>query len=625
MMANKVFTLRRGNIYALPIVHYNMEMAAQARMAFLSIRPECVAVELAETMEEKFIHAATRLPDISIISRNSPEKGSLYYMCEPCDAAFEGLRSALEENVSARCIDLDVDDYPKIHDCIPDPYAIERIGLQAYYTSYRKSILSKNPLKTPLDQAREFHMAKRLKELSLQYDTVLFISGMFHTENVLDLLDKNNFPASPSLSPSQAQLSTLTEESCREVMNECGWYSKNYEEMRKIHATEEDNLLFLSEVKESSFPPDRQKLLYTLYKESGRKYQKITGNQFPSYLLRNTMKFVRNYALIKGRLMPNLFQTLSAAKACVEHNYAYEVWELSTTYPYRKNIDNLPELNLSAKEIWGNSKILHFHLKEKSRKQFLRRSQNRKDQTNFCFDSPGPLTLCSYPPEDLSVENFGDYLKKKGTQILSEESSRTIPFTTSLEDGIDTKETIRNWYKRKIFVKTSGKPPGGTGSVVVIFDEDLPKEEGSPYTESFPWMMTWLGEHQQESDMAFYATDLKKNIIGPGISRCEYGGFMMSYPPRRMYDIWMDPDYANCQSKSETLLAAAIDYSMKPLIVYVAAKPPRNFMKSFARRFNKRIVYIPIGQMSPILIDKLRIFHVLNDHNKRDFADEYIF
>src|SRR4029077_18714210 len=100
--------------------------------------------------------------------------------------------------------------------------------------------------------------------------------------------------------------------------------------------------------------------------------------------------------------------------------------------------------------------------------------------------------------------------------------------------------------------------------------------------------------------MAFYATSPASNSVGPGISRCEYGAFMMSSPPRRMYDIWSDPDYAACQSKAEVLLMAAIDYAVKPLIVYVAAKPPRMILKSFAKRFGKKVVYIPIGQLSPI-------------------------
>ena len=214
-----------------------------------------------------------------------------------------------------------------------------------------------------------------------------------------------------------------------------------------------------------------------------------------------------------------------------------------------------------------------------------------------------------------SSKNSAISSKRKGTQILSEEASRTLPFSTSLEDGIDTRETIRHWHEKKLYIKVRGKPPGGVGSVVVIFDEDRSEEEA--FQEKFPWRTTWLGEHNQESDMAFYATPISAHVVGPGISRCEYGGFLMSYPPRRMYDVWSDPDYAECRTKAEVLLMAGIDYAVKPLIAYVAAKPPRSALKSFARRFGKKIVFVPIGQLSPVTINKLRTFHVLDGHDKR--------
>ena len=100
---------------------------------------------------------------------------------------------------------------------------------------------------------------------------------------------------------------------------------------------------------------------------------------------------------------------------------------------------------------------------------------------------------------------------------------------------------------------------------------------------------------------------------------------MMSYPPRRMDNVWMDSDYQDCRTKAEVLLMAAIDYAVKPVVVYVAGSPPRTFLKSFARRFGKKIVYIPIGQLSPITLNKLRAFHVLDGHDKRNVADEYIY
>jgi hypothetical protein len=613
------FYLQKDRVYAIPVVHYAMEFAAHVRMAIDQIQPDCIAVELAETMQLQLLHAASRLPDISLVITYKANDDPLYYLSEPCDAAFEGLRSALERQIAGYCIDLDVDYYPEMKDWVPDPYAIQRIGLKHYYEIYQKAAHEKILAKPPIDYKRELYMAKRLKELSLSYERILFIGGMSHVENVLKLIGNSSFPPLQHAKRETIQLCTLTEESCREVLGEFGWVSRKYEELRDEFEKQDASDRLSSPL----FPPDRQKLIYQLYKNAAKNYMTETGNPFPGYHFRNIMKFVRNYALIQDRLMPDLFQILSAAKGCVDHNYAYETWVAATEYPHRRNIDGLPELDLSIEDVWGRSKMIHFHLKQPGRKSVYF-ERKRKDRSQFRFQPPGPFSICSFPPEDVAIERFGEFLKKKGTQILCEDASKSVPFTASLEDGVDTKETIRHWLEKKLYIKVQGKPPGGVGSIVVIFDDDK-GEEGELYTEKFPWRTTWIGEHNQESDMAFYATSLAANVIGPGISRCEYGGFLMSYPPRRMMNIWSDPDYSECRSKSEVLLMAAVDYSLKPLVVYVAAKPPRTALKSFARRFGTKIVFIPIGQLSPVTLNKLRAFHVLDGHDKREIADEYIY
>jgi hypothetical protein len=609
MKSNETFYLQKENIYAVPIIHYNMELAAQVRLAFQEIQPDCVAVEFAETMQLRLLHAASRLPDISLVMTYDQDFFPLYYMCEPCDGGFEALRSALEKSIPAFCIDLDVDFYPDIFEPLPDPYAVHRIGLKNYYEIYKKNALvQKGPVKR-IDQDREMYMAHRLKALSYSYDKILFVGGMAHVENVLKLIDRKSFPALQHAQRDTIDICTFTEKSCREVMAEPGWMTKHYEEAR---ASGDQTL----------FPPDRQKIIYQLYKTAGEKYSEKTGNPFPGYNMRNIMKFSRNYSLVSNQLMPDLFQILTTAKGCVDHNYAYETWELATEYPFRKNIDGFSEIDLSPQEIWKHSKLVKFNLKEKGRKElnFKQRRKGKEEQ----FRAPNPFNICSYPPEDQAIERFGEFLKKKAVQILTEDSARTVPFSTSLEDGIDTRETIRHWSEKKLFVKTKGKPTGRVGSLVVIFDEDHPLE-GKPFHENFPWKTTWIGEHAQESDMAFYATHPSAKVVGPGISRCEYGGFMMSYPPRRMFDIWTDPDYDVCQSKSEVLLMAAIDYALQPVVVYVGSRPPRSFLKSFAKRFGKKIVYIPIGQLSPLTLNKLRAFHVLGGLERRIIADDYIF
>ena len=610
MPHSKPYFLQHGNIYAVPIIHYNMEMAAQVKMAFDFLNPDCVAVELPETMHQTMLQAASRLPDISVIVSYRKDHSPLYVMCEPCDPCFEALRSASENGCHAYCIDLDVDDYPTLRDAIPDPYAIYPLGLKTYYELCEKHLFAnQNHLKPHLDLCREQHMARRLKELSLRHERVLFISGMAHLSSILKALNQNTFPTHQHAERDVTQLCTLTPESCREVLAEWGFISTEYEKQRGSQTPQKI--------------PDRQKIIFDLYKQASQLYIQNTGNPFPSYHLRNILKFVKNYACVGQQLVPDLFKILTAAKGCVDHHYAYEVWELATTYPYYRNVDNLPEIDLSVEDVWGAAKRIHFQFKQKGKKQ-ENISRLRKDRSQFHFYPPNRFSICSYPPEDIAIEKFGKFLQKKGSQLLTEESARIIPFSTSIEDGIDTKETIRHWHEKTLYVKAKGKPPKGIGSVCIIFDEDQ-AEEGEKQQEKYNWQTTWLGEHDQESDMAFYATPLSKQVIGPGISRCEYGGFMMSYPPRRMQNVWTDPDYFNSRSKAEVLLMAAVDYAVKPVIVYVASKPPRTALKSYANRFGKKIVYLPIGQLSPVTLNKLRAFHVLDGHDKRKIADEYIF
>jgi len=243
-----------------------------------------------------------------------------------------------------------------------------------------------------------------------------------------------------------------------------------------------------------------------------------------------------------------------------------------------------------------------------------RKREKRPGEWLEGFDDP---SICSYPQEDIAIEEYGRFVKRKGSMQLSEELSRSEKFSTSLLDGIDMRETLRNIHEGAIYVREQQRAKGGVGCLVVVFDEDRRKER-------YPYRMTWLGEHDQESDMAFYATDPAEHIVGPGICRCEYGGFLLSYPPRRMMDVWQDPDYQMAATRSEVLLMAALDYSIEKHVVYVAAQPPRSIFKQMAARQGRKIVYIPLGSLSLHKLKQLRILHILSGKDKREIAKEYI-
>jgi hypothetical protein len=188
-------------------------------------------------------------------------------------------------------------------------------------------------------------------------------------------------------------------------------------------------------------------------------------------------------------------------------------------------------------------------------------------------------------------------------------------------DGIDIRETIKDWPRNKIYVKENRPLRGKVGSVVIIFDPDLPDSGGK---EAFPWRVTWLGEHDQESDMSFYSTPAGDVMDGPGISKCQYGGFMLTYPPMRVFDIWRDTFFDFARNKPERLLMAAIDYSEERHIVCVAADPPSGWCQSMAAKLGKKIIYLPIGIFSPVTLKKIRNFHVLDGHHVRKYASQYV-
>ncbi|MGE5487539.1 MAG: hypothetical protein ACM3ZB_06935, partial [bacterium] len=78
------------------------------------------------------------------------------------------------------------------------------------------------------------------------------------------------------------------------------------------------------------------------------------------------------------------------------------------------------------------------------------------------------------------------------------------------------------------------------------------------------------------------------------------------------------------ETRPERLLLAALDYSIERHVVYVAAKPPRSVFRSIASRLGRNIVYIPIGQLSPQKLKRVRVVHVLDSYARRLEAKEYI-
>lgn len=593
-------SLRRGRFLYFPVVPGRLEFAAEVRRAILREAPKVIALELPVTLRSAWLRAVRRLPEISVIlypDGDDPDE-AVYVPVEPADPFTEAIRTAMQIGAQVVFTDPDSGHRPHLPDTYPDSYALRSISIERYIESYR------------------LFPQERTPEIERHADGIAWkLQGCDPMANVFVVLSLNLLdPVLDSMERPQAQPMTRERRDGIELLNphpDC--LNEILQEYPAISARYE---LF----RNGKHVVDRKHEQVALFREAEKRHEANAGERVHSWQRRTMMRYARNLAHMNYELAASLFDLTVAARSVVDDNYAWEVWEASGEYPPQKAKSDLPTAHLTAEEVWLDTKRMRLRrrlpsAKRKMRPVGLRARKKEKIPGEWAQELNGD-SICSYPPEDLVIEDYGRYLKKKGKSILSEERSRTEEFTTSLLDGIDLRETIRNWHGEKIFVKQNGKISGDVGSVVVIFDEDP--------TGRYTYMTTWLGEHQNESDMAFYSTFPFENLVGPGIGRGEYGGFLMSLPARRMYDVWHDPDYDFAENKAERLLLAALDYSIEKYVVYVAAKPPRSAFRSIAAKFDRTIVYIPIGQLSPVTLNKIRVVHVLDGYAKREIAKDYL-
>ena len=603
--------LKWKNVLFVPILHNRMEFAQEVRRQFERFQPDHVAVEYPSTLEDHIRRGVERLPLLSVVHYEESDGIFIYLTIEPTDGQVEAIRLARAKDVPVHFIDRDTEGYPLDRSPMPDPYAITRIGhflyCQAYLRTHRDDSRSRR------DRLREKTMAYHLQRLSSAGERILFVGGLYHLPGLLEMLNRPQTEVIGRRQRAGVDLAHLHRDSSREILAEMPFLVSRYENFRS------------GGTEDGTGTPDRLKINNELIRIARESHWKNSKEKLSKIQVRILNRFVRNYALLTGALAPNFYQLIVASRGAADDNFAYEVWDRGSAYPWQTENPDLPVLRLSGEDLFLDQKRIKFHRRLKTFRRRLvpvpvRKKRREKTPGEWKKDFGG-FYICSYPPEDVVVEGYGRHLQKRALEIKSEENSRIVPFVSSMMDGMDIRQTIRDWAQETIYVKENRPLRGKVGSVVVVFDPDLPEKDGN---EDFPWVVTWLGEHEQESDMSFYSTPAGEVMDGPGISRCQYGGFMLTYPPMRVYDIWKDPYFNVARNKPERLLMAAIDYCLEKHVVYVAADPPSGWCGSMASRLGKKIIYLPIGIFSPVTLKKIRQFHVLDGHHVRKYARQFI-
>ena len=644
-------------IRLLPVVHERVELAGVARSVLEALDPGAVAVELPTTLRDAAARAVARLPRISLVISEEPGEPALVWVVAPGDPLVEAIRWALDRDKPFFCIDPDLPYEERHGDRVPDPYALWQMGVGDYLESLSRGLEKEAESDSRRETGMAFHLRQARNEVS---GPILALVGAAHVEGVRSRLEGPLAHPFARTHRSRVTVRHLAPDSLTALLPDAPLIHAIWERLRDGEAPADTDLGSTLSRRQSVVrfglrviqgqqgrddsdrgeklvdfaslhgaregpagqrAPDRARLGGVVWKVAAGSYHEQTGETPAPWQRRMFFDFSRRCARVQGNLVPGLYEWVIAARGVGDDNLAWEVFEVARAYPWQEAHAEIETASIDGDELDLGTRKIRF------RRRFFRTKQRpvaipvrehphpeSPEDWLRAFDSSG---ICSYPPEDLVVEDYGRFLQKKALSVLSAERKRTEPFTCSLLDGIDIRETLRNVHEERIYVEEKGRVPGEAGSVVVIFDRD-------PEDQRYPFTMTWLGEHDQESDMAFYATNPADQVVGPGMLRATYGGFALTQPRGRLFDVWSDPDYRFARGKAEVLLMAAIDYSLEKIVVHLAPEPPVGRLRRYAAAQGKQILHIPFASLSPLTLKKIRVMHILAGHDKRAIAKDYI-
>jgi hypothetical protein len=596
------------NIYFLPSFHNHLQFSIEVRKLFAKITPDIVAVELPDIYYSEVIQAVNKLPKLTMLCLDHGQDTYEYIPIFPSDSMIEGIRLAKENSLPIAFIDLALKDYKVIEEFTPpDTYAINSIGIEKYYALNIQAIPE---IKNLDDSKREEHLAFHLDRLSKNYKKVLFIGGMFHWENIKKHLEKETFKFQQHETDfiKAPFLAKLGKKSFYSLLEEIPYVVFMYEIARRFN-----------------LPFDKWNSLIALIQET-KTNPLFEEENYTTREVSNLIEYAKKLAFIDDNIIPDLYNLLLSAKQTLGDDYAFELMELALSYNYENN-EALPIIDynekensffLSEKKITLKRKLPNYGLKGNDNWQQLKIVKKKKeDLPKDYFSEWFMFGFYSHLPEDVVLEGFIDRVENKVKNELMY-SNKILEFSGSLLDGIELRETIRNFTSKKIYVKEIKKEKVSIGAWLIVFDDDLSYEK-------YPWAMSLASEHHNESDIAFYASNPLLNNVTRNIVKAEYGALLAFKPalPEEKKLMWEDIDVAD-EHRIYQMLMLAIDLNPNNGIIYIASKPPDQYYYKIAEQRNKKIYYLPISRFSNRNIRRLKRFHLLKNKATRRIADDYI-
>ncbi len=595
----------------------------------LSDRFDCLAVPLPPSFQEHVERAIRFLPSVSLVLQkesppieirewtgfesdqdlddpgDKPQMAS-YVPIDPCQGVITGLRIALDERMTREFVDLETSPFESYCAALPDPYALKHVSPEKFAAAILPTIPRVNEGQA---SNRVVHMAQRLRELERGHRKVLFLCSLLDWPWIREAYIAHAPSHAPDDDVEPTSIFAVAPETLLFGLGELPYITGLYERARA--ELEEDENLSIDGVK-AMLLAARDRYQANL----GKRARKITPK-----LLRLYLQYVRNLTLIERRLSPTLYSLIIAAQQIAGDQFAIALAEAAREYPYTGMIP-FPKIQLGidrGRLPQGEMVTLKNRLPGQAlewRTCQLKPHPPKPQQEDWLMRW-NPHRQCSWPPEDVAIEKFRTHVKDSALELLGTDLARSEKFTTSLKDGLDIRETLRNWHTGNLFVKVLPPSRGALDCVIMIFDSPADPRD-------YPWRVTWHAEHHDESTLALFATNYLENLVGPGIGQATYGGSVFWFPPRPVTDIWSNPRFDFTDTLEERLLAAACFHAKERHVALLSHAPPGPAWRQLAKKFGKKLVHVPLAKFSQETIQQLRVFHVLNGQQVRSFAAQFI-
>jgi len=575
---------------------------------------DCIAVDVPTVFQDQLISAIHDLPYISAVIAHDTTEPVFYVPVDPCDAAIEAMRQALQERIPCFCIG-----HPQLGPVtplpnLPDEYAIQSLGIDGY-ASLCINTIHASPANAPADVSADAqYIAHRLLQLALDFHNILALVHFRHcAETVRHFrLEKTHNLSFPNMPSYELSREFINPDHLYFALGELPFVTAKFEAGRYNAFAGKIDIV------------DTVKSLFTETRDQYHDAQTDIIDLSPSRIQAG-ITFLRNLTVSDSRFIPNLFDIVIAAKGIGGNSYGLRILKSAKYYPFLPFELDAPLVSIGIDRMQRPGGADQSHsvrcvncFRDENlvwRTLSIKPDPSLRDRKKYRFmwKSGG---ICSHVPEDRLIESFNAHVRKKAETILCEDRIKTEKFSVSVKDGIDVRETMRNWFSSDIYVRELPPSSGAADMVVIVFDDEN--------DDRYPHRTTWYAEHDEESTLTFYATDPFADMIGPGIARSQYGGLSLLFPPRlvpNVFDMAGLPDRARC---AETLAYGSLLFSKEKIIPYVSAKKPGIRLLQLASRFKKRFVWIPLSTFSMETIRRLRLFHVLNGKIVRSWASRFI-